>query len=916
MRNRIWVVLFLFLASSVSPILSPNESPSINMNDVLLSSGRSNHDCGNNSSLTSINVSSYQSYSSTNFVQASLNSECTVSSQTYRISWSLYHDDTSSWLQVGNYSFNATQTNQGLHQYSISLANLSTGNFTLFANLSKWNSTSWEFIDQDNSTFVVTYSLPTSGCGIDVSNTMLMAYTGISKHSNEQFVAWISTYCELLYTPTWIDVSIQDTNQNLISNHTYSWTPIPNSVFSTQWLQPSLPVGNYIFESSMYTLINGSSYHVETDTTNFTVVPNPCGNNSNFTSINAQPNAQSFEVGTLFTGKIFTTCEVYNSQTKVEWFVLNVTSQSYMDAGNISWSVNYVNNTHYLNGNATYGVGEYQLNAYMYIWNSSSSSWLLQTSTARNFSFVNSSNNALSEAVDIDLNGKNYSMGDEVSASFESYNLIINETYNLQWRVVTPNQMIIDNGSVTWIAINNNSMEWKNYTIDGAPLTNGSFCFKVELYHIDANSTSTWLAGDDSCIFIGNATGGGGNETNNTDCGNELNYTSIGLLLSNYMFDDDIFYVNIQSLCNLYYTDGHIDVNLTHPNGTTTTQSYDYFTGNTSSYFFNWSVQNLVEGNYTITATLYQGWSGDYTTATLTAWYSTTFTVYSSNGNSSNGNSSNVSGDIFVDNYGYQYFPGDEISTEIKSYDLNLGITYQVNWYVSSFEANTTSDNMEGTYTWTATMDSHVEQVNFYALTAGEYCLSAVLYNYGTNFTNYLNSAYTCFYISYENNQTNSTDDFDGDGWTDQDESICGTNSNNSADYPTDFDGDGECDAIDQDDDNDGIYDSNDMCPYTLSGTAVDGTGCEKLTCPNGQIECNGTCVDLDSDVLNCGVCDNNCPQGATCENGVCSEGEVSNETDSEDEQSKPILPSLSVVGTMLSIVGGVLVISSRRKTE
>jgi len=51
-------------------------------------------------------------------------------------------------------------------------------------------------------------------------------------------------------------------------------------------------------------------------------------------------------------------------------------------------------------------------------------------------------------------------------------------------------------------------------------------------------------------------------------------------------------------------------------------------------------------------------------------------------------------------------------------------------------------------------------------------------------------------------------DDDDGDGWTDEMETLCNSNSLNSSIKPTDTDGDTVCDEIDDDDDNDDYIDS------------------------------------------------------------------------------------------------------------
>lgn len=46
--------------------------------------------------------------------------------------------------------------------------------------------------------------------------------------------------------------------------------------------------------------------------------------------------------------------------------------------------------------------------------------------------------------------------------------------------------------------------------------------------------------------------------------------------------------------------------------------------------------------------------------------------------------------------------------------------------------------------------------------------------------------------------------------------------------------------------------------------------------CPEGSTRCNDICVNTDRDPLNCGRCGNTCPAGQECRNGSCSGGETS----------------------------------------
>ncbi|MFN8665201.1 MAG: hypothetical protein U0075_25190 [Thermomicrobiales bacterium] len=75
-------------------------------------------------------------------------------------------------------------------------------------------------------------------------------------------------------------------------------------------------------------------------------------------------------------------------------------------------------------------------------------------------------------------------------------------------------------------------------------------------------------------------------------------------------------------------------------------------------------------------------------------------------------------------------------------------------------------------------------------------------------------------------------------------------------------------------------------------------------SCPEGQVECSGTCADLTTDSLNCGACGVVCGPDVACVSGACSEpsepvapGE-SNVPASEDDTAAPIAPPESAPET------------------
>ena len=72
----------------------------------------------------------------------------------------------------------------------------------------------------------------------------------------------------------------------------------------------------------------------------------------------------------------------------------------------------------------------------------------------------------------------------------------------------------------------------------------------------------------------------------------------------------------------------------------------------------------------------------------------------------------------------------------------------------------------------------------------------------------------------------NADTDDDDDGWSDQDEVVCGSQLLDSDSVPADSDADGECDALDPDDDDDGVVDSDDAFPSNPTEWAdTDGDG-------------------------------------------------------------------------------------------
>jgi MYXO-CTERM domain-containing protein len=67
-----------------------------------------------------------------------------------------------------------------------------------------------------------------------------------------------------------------------------------------------------------------------------------------------------------------------------------------------------------------------------------------------------------------------------------------------------------------------------------------------------------------------------------------------------------------------------------------------------------------------------------------------------------------------------------------------------------------------------------------------------------------------------------------------------------------------------------GTTDNCGACGHACAaGEECTGQICEAV-CGAGETNCNGTCVDLNTDVSNCGACGHGCPTGESCQNGTC----------------------------------------------
>jgi subtilisin-like proprotein convertase family protein len=91
--------------------------------------------------------------------------------------------------------------------------------------------------------------------------------------------------------------------------------------------------------------------------------------------------------------------------------------------------------------------------------------------------------------------------------------------------------------------------------------------------------------------------------------------------------------------------------------------------------------------------------------------------------------------------------------------------------------------------------------------------------------------------------------DADGDGWTNEEENLCGSMVNDPNSTPDDVDGDGTCDAMDDDIDGDGWSNVSEMACGT--------DAYDPLSLPSADTDSDGLCDSVDIDDDNDGIEDN-----------------------------------------------------------
>ena len=545
MRNRTLLLALMFVFSSLSAAYAPERgtvlddttSPQLTGNTV---------NCGTNASNVSFEVETHEEeYSHYDTVSPWLDLYCGVWNTTYMLYWGVLALDNYSEVDSGNHQFVTNTSSVSYHpnhtdhfnEFDVSLYYMEPGNYSVYGNFYESVNGSWSYLANESWDFTVNTTTSTTACGYnDTLVSMDVPVAGYHYYEGASVYPYADIECPVLGTSYVFEWELHEQNSSTVvqtgwNNFTATWQNVHLFNDGSGFFHDinlafhNLTEGVYTW-STMLTLSNGSyldsanlTFEVWSNATNST----GCGYDSAYTSIYAYSWYGIFSEGDTFDSTVNSYCNLLNSTTMIEWTVAYASNSTIVAQQNQSWYVSSTSIAWNITRNP-FEIGNYTFTAKLSVWDNTTQGWNYIVDNSYNFAYV-ANTTTPGGFMDIDTNGYNFTYGDTVSATYESYNLTQGEMYNLAWAVVDANSNIVDQGNWTWMAYNHFSVEWKNYTVDGAPLQSGAYCFFGELYHVDANYSLASLDNDDTCIMIlgGNNTGGngtGGNNTGNNTGGN------------------------------------------------------------------------------------------------------------------------------------------------------------------------------------------------------------------------------------------------------------------------------------------------------------------------------------------------------------------------------------------------------------
>ena len=230
-------------------------------------------------------------------------------------------------------------------------------------------------------------------------------------------------------------------------------------------------------------------------------------------------------------------CHMWYTENRLSWNLLNTNSSITVsqDSHNFSMynpSTGFWNDCNgycdpYANGNGSYFYersfsqfdlleGNYIFSVELSNYNESSSSWELSEETNSTFEVWNSTvippgpHNVDDSSLTLELTNTSYDSNETVIALIEMDYLVIGEEYEMKWWLWDGGDNIVSQWNETWVADENSSSEWANFS----ELSAGTYCLEAALYV--NQGIQYFLRTAEECFTV---TGGEGNETSvDDDC--------------------------------------------------------------------------------------------------------------------------------------------------------------------------------------------------------------------------------------------------------------------------------------------------------------------------------------------------------------------------------------------------------------
>jgi len=396
-KLRTFLICLLFVAQSMALGLTDQGffvSDEDNLDNISVHASANNGKMGiNNCSTYAFSDSSM--YNVGDNFSGSVSSYCGGNNESLEVWWTIQNSDNGTYVDSGNFSWNAASTYQIHNVTSSGMSSFGEGNYTFEAELWGLNTSSsnWENLSSSNDNFVIFSSTnsggnSSSGCGTDPFYSQVYAYSTTYIYDlGDNFTGMANTYCGLLNESLMLEWSIEDLDNNMtVDSGNISWTGM--NTYDAHYINSSAlstyGEGNYSFDIE-FTWMNGSVWEsLDSDSDsfmiyNFTSGGNNtggnqtygCGYDAFYASVYGYSTSYMYSIGDNFTGIINSYCALLNESMMLTWSLEDVDNNMTIDSGNFTWTcinpcdqhnVSSTSLSSYTEGNYSFDVEFYWLN--------------------------------------------------------------------------------------------------------------------------------------------------------------------------------------------------------------------------------------------------------------------------------------------------------------------------------------------------------------------------------------------------------------------------------------------------------------------------------------------------------------------------------------------------------------------------